>query len=270
MSIVERESGGVVYQAAEQLEQIPGLAHGFSTRLGGVSKGAYESLDLGLNRGDEPACVRENYRRFLGAVGASGAHFAMLTQVHGDTVRPVTMADVKDDLFDRLGYEGDGMVTSIPGVCLVVFCADCIPILLCDPVRRVIGAVHAGWRGTAAGVADRAVEKMVLAFGCKPADIRAAIGPGIGPDCFETHEDVPNAMMAAVSSPALPFIKVKKNGKFSVDLKGINAKRLELAGLDPANIAVCDHCTSCMGERYWSHRRLGDRRGSMAAVIELC
>jgi len=269
MAIVDRERNGVVYQAAEQLESVAGLAHGFSTRLGGVSTGVFDSLNLGLTRGDDPKCVRENYKRFLEAIGASGGWYAMLGQVHGDIVRTITTADVKQDIYGKLGYEGDAMVTAIPGVTLVVFCADCVPILMCDPVRRVIAAIHAGWRGTAAGVAGRAVERMVEGFGCRPADIRAAIGPGIGPDCFETHEDVPNAMMAAVSSPALPFIKVKKNGKFSVDLKGINAKRLELAGLRPENIAVSGDCTGCLPDKYWSHRRLGDQRGSMAAMIEL-
>ena len=193
----------------------------------------------------------------------------MCSQVHGDTVRTVTTADIKTDLYGRLGYEGDGLMTAIPGVTLVVFSADCIPVLLCDPVRRVIAAVHSGWRGTAAGIVTRAVERMREVYGCRPEDIRAAVGPGIGPCCFETHEDVPNAMMAAVATPALPYIKITDNGKFTVDLKGINARRLELAGLDPANIAVSGDCTCCMADKYWSHRRQGSERGSMAAVIEL-
>ena len=184
-------------------------------------------------------------------------------------IRAITTADVKSDLYGKLHYEADGMMTAIPGVALVVFSADCIPVLLYDPVRRVIAALHSGWRGTAAGIVTRAVERMEEVYGCRPENILAAIGPGIGPCCFETHEDVPNAMMAAVASPALPFIKIKENGKFSVDLKGINAKRLELAGLEPDHIAVCGDCTACMEDKYWSHRRQGAERGSMAAVIEL-
>lgn len=269
MSIVEREQGGVVYMASEQLEAQPGVAHGFSTRIGGVSEGVYASLNLGLTRGDDPACVRENYRRFFSAIGAGGAYVAMCNQVHGAQVRTITTADVKADLYEKLGYEGDGMITAIPGVTLVIFSADCIPVLLYDPCRRVIGAVHAGWRGTAAGIVTEAVERMKLVYGCRPEDILAAVGPGIGPDCFETHEDVPNAMMAAVASPALSYIAIKENGKFAVDLKGINARRLELAGLDPANIAVSTDCTACMENKYWSHRRQGEARGSMAAAIEL-
>ena len=269
MDIMEQTRAGVPVLYADGIEAAGGVAHGFSTRLGGVSQGAFTSLNLGLTRGDDPEHVRENYRRFLSAVGASGKAFAMCDQVHGDTVRAITTADVKGDLYGKLHYEADGMMTAIPGVALVVFSADCIPVLLYDPVRRVIAAVHSGWRGTAAGIVTRAVERMGQVYGCRPENILAAIGPGIGPCCFETHEDVPNAMMAAVASPALPFIKIKENGKFSVDLKGINAKRLELAGLDPANIAVCRDCTAGMEEKYWSHRRQGTERGSMAAVIEL-
>ena len=270
MNILEQTKNGVPVLYADGIEAAGGAVHGFSTRKGGVSQGIFASLNLGLTRGDDPEHVRENYRRFLSAVGTMDkTTFAMCNQVHGDTVRTITTADVKSDLYGKLHYEADGMMTAIPGVALVVFSADCIPVLLYDPVRRVIAALHSGWRGTAAGIVTRAVERMEEVYGCRPENILAAIGPGIGPCCFETHEDVPNAMMAAVASPALPFIKIKENGKFSVDLKGINAKRLELAGLAPDHIAVCGDCTACMEDKYWSHRRQGAERGSMAAVIEL-
>ena len=270
MNILEQTKNGVPVLYADGIEAAGGAVHGFSTRKGGVSQGIFASLNLGLTRGDDPEHVRENYRRFLSAVGTMDkTTFAMCNQVHGDTVRAITTADVKSDLYGKLHYEADGMMTAIPGVALVVFSADCIPVLLYDPVRRVIAALHSGWRGTAAGIVTRAVERMEEVYGCRPENILAAIGPGIGPCCFETHEDVPNAMMAAVASPALPFIKIKEIGKFSVDLKGINAKRLELAGLEPDHIAVCGDCTACMEDKYWSHRRQGAERGSMAAVIEL-
>ena len=110
---------------------------------------------------------------------------------------------------------------------------------------------------------------MVDVYDCRPEDILAAVGPGIGPCCFETHEDVPNAMMAAVSSAALPYVKVLENGKFSLDLKGINARLLARTGLSEEHIAVSQDCTACMGEKYWSHRRMGTNRGSMAAAIQL-
>lgn len=269
MKILERNRHDVPYLAADGIEAAGGAVHGFSTRLGGVSEGMWASLNLGVSRGDDPEHVRENYRRFLGAIGADGDKLVMTNQVHGDVVRTVTSADWKRDPYDKVNFEADGLMTATPGVVLMIFSADCIPVLFYDPVRRVVAGVHAGWRGTAAGIVTTAVERMKDVYGCRPEDILAAIGPGIGPDCFETHEDVPNAMMAAVSSPALSYIHVKENGKFAVDLKGINARRLELAGLDPAHIAISDDCTACLPEKYWSHRRMGTNRGSMAAAIQL-
>lgn len=268
MEIHDKISAGVTYLSAEAFEHAGGVVHGFSTRLGGVSTGIYESLNLGSTRGDDPEHVRENYRRFFTAVGADLSTVAMTNQVHSDVVRPVTAADIKADLLDPEPYEADGLVTDIPGVALVIFSADCLPVLLYDPVRRVIAAVHAGWRGTAAGIVERAVEKMTF-YGCRPEDILAAIGPGISRCCFETHEDVPNAMTAALGVRATPFLSPIENGKFKVDLKGINAMRLERAGLRPEHISVSADCTACLPEKYWSHRFTGGVRGSQAAVIQL-
>lgn len=269
MNILERKHNDVTYLAADGLEAVGGVAHGFSTRQGGVSQGMWASLNLGVSRGDNPDHVRENYRRFLTAIGAGEGKLAMTNQVHGGTVRTVTTADWKDDPYGKVTYEADGLMTAIPGVTLMIFSADCIPILFCDPVRKVIAACHAGWRGTAAGIAANTVERMKEVYGCRGEDILAAVGPGIGPCCFETHEDVPNAMMAAMATAALPYIQIKENGKFAVDLKGINVKRMEQAGLDPSHIAVCGECTACQPERFWSHRKMGTNRGSMAAAITL-
>ena len=269
MNIIEQTQNGVVYFQSDGITAAGGAAHGFSTRLGGVSEGMWESLNLGVGRGDDPDRVRENYRRFFAAAGVEPGKLAVTNQVHGAAVRTVTTADVKADPCGKPPYEADGLMTDLPGVALVVYSADCIPILFYDPVRRVVAAVHAGWRGTAAGIATAAVERMKDVYGCRPKDILAAVGPGIGPDCFETHEDVPNAMTAALSTAVLQHIRIKENGKFAVDLKRINAMRLEQAGLDPAHIAVSDICTACHPDKFWSHRSLGTSRGSMAAVIQL-
>lgn len=268
MNIIDRTNSGVTFLSADGFEAAGGVSHGFSTRLGGVSTGVYESMDLGTTRGDEPGHVRENYRRFFAAIGADGRAVAMSNQVHSDAVRTVTAADVKKDLYDPEGYEVDGLVTDLPGVALVVFGADCLPVLFYDPVRRVVAAVHAGWRGTASGIVERAVEKMAF-YGCAPRDILAAIGPGISKCCFETHEDVPNAMTAALGVSATPYIEPIENGKFKVDLKGVNAMRLERAGLLPEHIAVSGDCTACLPDKYWSHRVTNGVRGSQAAVIQL-
>ena len=269
MSIVEQIQNGIPCLRSEILEAAGGIAHGFSTRVGGVSTGMWDSLNLGVSRGDDPDRVRENYRRFLSAVGVEGSLLAMCNQVHGNEIRNLTTADLKRDPYDKATFEADGVMTAIPGVTLTVFTADCLPVLLYDPVRRVIAALHAGWRGTASGIVTAAVEQMTAVYGCDPANILAAIGPGIDQCCFETHEDVPNAMTASLATACLPFINLMENGKFSVDLKGINAKRLELAGLNPDHIDLCRDCTCCMENKYWSHRRQGTQRGSMASVITL-
>ena len=269
MEIIEATKRGLPVLQADGILEAGGAAHGFSTRLGGVSQGMWAALNLGVSREDDPDHVRENYRRFFAAIGADGARLATANQVHGDKVRVVTAADWKQDPYERADYEADGLMTDAPGVVLLIYAADCIPVLLYDPSRRVAAAVHAGWRGTAAGIAATAVERMREVYDCRPEDILAAVGPGIGPCCFETHEDVPNAMMTGVSAAALSHIKALESGKFSLDLKGINASLLERAGLDPKHIAVCGECTACLGERYWSHRRMGNNRGSMAAAIQL-
>ena len=269
MELIEQLHNDIPFLAADGISAAGGVAHGFSTRLGGVSTGMWASLNLGVSRGDNPDHVRENYRRFLDAVGSRGTYMAMCNQVHGAIVRNLTIADLKRDPYEKVEFEADGIMTAIPGVVLTVFSADCIPVLLYDPKRKVIAALHAGWRGTASGIVTVAVEQMTAVYGTDPADILAAIGPGIDQCCFETHEDVPNAMTAALAGGSLPFIQIKENGKFAVDLKGINAKRLELAGLDPEHIALCRQCTCCQPDKFWSHRRQGTQRGSMASVIEL-
>ena len=269
MNIIERTENGVPFLQSDGFNAAGGVAHGFSTRLGGVSEGMWSSLNLGVNRGDDPDHVRENYRRFLSAIGAKGDAITTCNQVHGAVVRNVTSADIKRDPYEKLAFDADGLMTAIPGVTLAVLTADCIPVLLYDPRRRVIAALHAGWRGTAAGIVTVAVGQMVSVYGTNPADILAAVGPGIAPCCFETHEDVPNALTASMTGAALPFIQLKQNGKFSVDLKGVNAKRLELAGVEPGHIAVCGECTACLEDKYWSHRRQGTQRGSMASMIQL-
>ena len=166
--------------------------------------------------------------------------------------------------------EADGLVTRTPGLCLTVFSADCIPVLLCDPRKKVAAAVHAGWRGTALGIAARAAEAMIRDFGCRPGDLMAAIGPGISLCCFETHGDVPANLRAGLGGDAQAFIHpISGTDQYHVDLKGANRRWLLRAGLSPDRIAVCSDCTACDSAAFWSHRLLGSRRGSLASVIQI-
>lgn len=243
--------------------------HAFSTRQGGVSTGPLSSLNLGIDRGDSFQNVRENCRRFCAAIGADDKKLVMSKQVHEDNVRVCTMADAGKGLDRPRDYEADGLVTDVPGLPLMIFSADCIPILFYDPVRRVVAACHGGWRGTVMGIAGKTAAKMIAIYGCHPENIRVAIGPGISRCCFETHADVPEAMRAAIGGDAERFIQSLPTGKFLVDLKGMNEYWAEKAGILPDKIVISDDCTACHPDIYWSHRHTGSARGSLAAVIQL-
>lgn len=260
MSVIEKTFGSLKYLAAENIS----APHAFTTRLGGVSKDYLQSLNLGAHRGDDPENVVRNYNILGAHLGFSIPRLVLTNQVHGDTVRVVTKSDAKNSVSNRDYPECDGLITNDPGVALMVFSADCTPILFYDPVTGAVGAAHAGWRGTALGIAGKVVESMASAFGCDPKNIRAAIGPNIGACCFETDTDVPDAMKAAFGNEAGACI-TPKNDKYFVDLKGLNALCLRRAGVE--NIAISTHCTACRPDLYWSHRVTRGHRGSQGAVI---
>ena len=255
---------GVTFLTADPLRD-GGVLHGFSTRLGGVSPAPWDSLNLDDRRGDDPANVRENFRRLCAALDMDVRRAVLSRQVHRDDVRTVTAADAGKGLWTPRDYDSaDALITDETDIPLVVFSADCNVILLHDPVRRAIGAAHAGWRGTALGIAAKTVRAMADAYGCDPTDIRAAVGPAIGQCCFETDGDVPAALRDALGADAEPFIDW--NGqKYHIDLKAVNALWLQRAGVP--SIDVCPDCTYCLSDLYWSHRRTGLSRGEQAAVI---
>lgn len=263
------QNKGVTFLASEAFLAAGGVAHGFSTRHGGVSSGIYATMNLGSTRGDDPALVRENYRLFCAAIGADDEKVVMTTQIHSTVIRTVSSADIETDSYTRSDHEFDGLITNEPGLALTIFSADCIPVLLYDPVQKVIAAVHAGWRGTAGDIAGKAALQMQQDYGCRGEDILAAIGPGISQCCFETHSDVPDAMTAELGELAAPYILPLENGKFRVDLKGINGALLRRAGLNGENIDISHDCTACLPDKYWSHRITQGHRGSQAAIIQL-
>ncbi len=268
MEVTLQEHRGVLFYTCPTLSEL-GFANGFSTRVGGVSPVPWDSLNLGAGRGDDPERVSENIRRFCTAVGADSAQLVKNKQVHGDTIRPVTKQDILTFPGEAGTVPADGLCTQETELALMVFSADCIPILLCDPKQRVCCAVHAGWRGTALGIAGKAAQQLQTLFGCHPQDLLAVIGPGISTCCFEVHQDVPDGILEHFGSDALPFIHpISNTEKYHVDLKGINQLSLRQAGLTETQIAVCPACTACDEEHFWSHRRQGTQRGSQAAVIQ--
>lgn len=261
LNFTENNRDGVVFQSADNIP----FPHGFTTRLGGVSTGHLASLNLGEHRDDAEDAVRENYKRICRALDFPLEKLVFSKQVHRADVRRVTELD-SHTLFSPVPYEADGLITDIPGLPLIVFTADCIPVLLCDPVRGAIGAVHAGWRGTVLDIVGAAVRKMAEEFGCKPENIQAAIGPGISQCCFETGPEVPEAVLAELGTDGNTFIK-QSGEKFKVDLKGVNRYLLHRAGVPTAQIAVSPECTMCNPDKYWSHRFTKGVRGSQASLI---
>ena len=251
--------GDLEYLVADHIS----APHCFTTRYGGVSEGYLTSMNLGMHRGDKPENVEENYRILGKNIGFSLNDLVLTRQTHSDIVRRVGKADANG--LDNHDYpECDALITKEPGVALAVFSADCTPILLEDPITGAVGALHAGWRGTAAALAEKTVQAMVREFGCKPENIRAAIGPNIGPCCFETDIDVPNAIVEALGESAWEHITQKKE-KYYVNLKTINAAFLRRAGV--TQIRCAQECTACENERFWSHRVAGNQRGSQGAII---
>lgn len=238
--------------------------HCFTTRLGGVSAGHLSSLNIGTSRGDDPANVLENYRILGNALGFDPKNAVLSRQTHSDIVHTVREADRGAGLFAPPLDSCDALISRVPGTALVVFTADCTPILFHDPVTGAVGAAHAGWRGTVSAIAARTVEAMGREFGSRPEDIRAAIGPNIGLCHFETDADVPEALLTAFGGEIRPYIR-EEGAKFLVDLKQINAWILRQAGV--RRIEISGDCTMCRPDRFWSHRVTRGLRGSQGAII---
>lgn len=235
------------------------LVHCFTTRNGGVSNLSHtRSLNLGFGRGDPDAVVNKNLSILREKLGI-GALDKLVSahQIHSDRI---VYADGSAECFDG----ADGFVTDRPGVFLLVKVADCQPILLFDPVHRVVGACHAGWRGTAAGIAAKTVEAMV-SLGADPSKVIAACGPCIGKCCFEVGEDFVGALTRI--SPELLNCVFRSGSGIFADLRSMNRHVLLLAGLEERNVFVSGECTCCDADKFFSHRRTHGLRGTMAGVI---
>ena len=265
MSIQAIKSGNLEYLTAEGIS----VPHCFTTRYGGVSTGIFDSMNIAIKEGETEEHVRKNLEILGVALGFGTGDLVLTRQTHSDIVRAVDRSDCSGP-FHRDYPECDALVTNTPGIALMVFTADCTPLLFHDPVTGAVGAAHAGWRGTASGIAAKTVEAMGREFGSKPEDIRAAIGPNIGQCHFETDADVPEAMVAAFGREAETYIR-PSGSKFYLDLKGINALVLRRAGVK--HIEISSECTMCDPHRFWSHRFTRGQRGSQGAVIvcrEVC
>lgn len=257
--IITEKIGNLEYLTAEGIS----VPHGFTTRYGGVSTGIFDSLNIAIKEGESEENVRRNLQILSGALGFDLKHLVTTRQTHSDIVRVVTKAD-HTGIFHRDYPECDGLVTNDPGTALMIYTADCTPLIFHDPVTGAVGAAHAGWKGTVKAIGAKTVQAMVDAFGCDPADIRAAIGPNIGCCHFETDADVPEALRTAFGAEVDAFIR-PQGDKFYVNLKEINALILRRAGVQ--HIEISGSCTVCENARFWSHRYTKGQRGSQGAVI---
>ena len=265
------QKNGVTWLTYPAFEKIPGIVHGFSTRLGGVSQGIYESMNLSFTRGDNEDVVRENYRRLSDAMGFSMGDIVTSDQTHTTNVHVVTETDRGNGITKPRPYtDVDGMITNVPGLVLATFYADCVPVFFYDPVKEVVAMNHSGWRGTVKNISRHMVEALNKEYGCEASDLICAVGPSICQNCYEVSEDVAEAFKDAY----LPeqYMKMTKNignGKYLLDLHRANYYNLTGAGILPEHINVTDICTCCNPDFLFSHRASHGKRGNLGAVIML-
>ena len=266
------EEGYVLpYLSFSSYEALPYIRHMFTTREGGVSKDIYESLNLSFTRGDDETAVLENYRRVAQALGTTIDHIVTSDQTHTTNVRPVGKEDLGKGITCPRDYKDvDGMITDQPGVLLATFYADCVPLYFVDPVKKVIGLSHSGWRGTVGKIGKVTVEKMEEEFGCDPADILGAVGPSICQDCYEVSEDVIKKFRENYDENLWPEIFYQKeNGKYQLNLWKANESVFLESGILPEHIAVTNVCTHCNPDILFSHRTTGNERGTLSAFLAL-
>ena len=282
---IERKVGGVRVLQSAALARLPWLVHGFSTRPGGVSDldGA-KVLNLSFTEWDSRENVGENRKRFIAALAGSTAardlRLVALKQIHSAVVHPFDTAPGEP-------CKGDASITNRPGLLLGVQTADCVPILLVDPKKRAVAAVHAGWRGTLARIAGKTVGQMQMRFGSKPADVLAAIGPSIGGCCYEVGTEVATQFTSQFADAADYFDELRTGDEPNplqwlnmmppghqpppknvlLDLRKANRSQLLAAGLREKNISVSDLCTACRRDLFFSYRKEGPSTGRMLSAI---
>ena len=263
-----RQRDGVTYLSYPRLERESAIVHGFSTRLGGVSEGCLGSMNLSFSRGDDPLNVMENYRRIGEVLGTDPEHMVASRQTHTTNIHAVTEKDCGNGIGRASSYEDiDGLVTDVPGIALVTYYADCVPLYFVDPVHRAIGLAHSGWRGTVAGMAACMVLYMQEHFHSRPEELVTAIGPSICADCYEIGEDVAEQFRGHFPEKVLQ--KGKTPGKYQLDLWQANRSILLNAGVLPEHIAVTDVCPCHNPEYLFSHRASHGQRGNLAAFLML-
>lgn len=261
----------VPFLSFPDIESLGFIKHGFSIREGGVSEGYLSSMNLSFSRGDKEENVIENFKRITKAIGISFENMVFSDQTHKTEIRVVTEKDKGKGILKPLDYHDiDGLITNIPGIPLVTFYADCVPLFFVDPVKRAIGLSHSGWKGTVMNIGKKTVEAMNHEFGTNPEDLICGIGPSICGNCYEVSVDVAEKFYDDFNDCSV-FLKKKKDkpSKYLLDLWKANEEILIEAGVKEDHISTTDICTCCNQELMFSHRATDGKRGNMAAFLSL-
>jgi YfiH family protein len=261
-----KKAGKVHYLESSNFAATGVVVHGFTTRHEGVSRHPYNSLNLGANIFDSPHNVQGNRSILARAFGARTEHLVTVTQVHGNDL--LVIDSPNPDYTHFLKLECDGLITNQPGLMIGVCVADCIPILLLDPVNKVVATLHAGWKGTAGEIGRKGVEALINMFDSNPEDILAALGPGIGSCCYEVDGIVREAFKKNGADWDL-FAKEKAPGKWKLDLAAANCSQLLAAGVPKANIETTPLCVSCEHDLFFSYRREEGETGRQMGFVML-
>lgn len=247
-----------------------GVTHAFSTRLGGVSEGEYAAMNLGYNRGDPNENVAQNFKIFCEAAGFEAESLVTGAQDHHVNIKRVGLEERGIGIWREKVWESvDGLCTDVRGVTLVIYTADCVPLYFVDEEHHAIGLAHAGWRGTAAGMAKVMVERMADEFGTDPANLVTAVGPSICKACFEVDEPVAQEFLALPGAEKFVTQPTETDRKYHVDLWECNRQFLLEAGVREENITIGGVCTMCESDLLFSHRRTRGHRGSNCAMLAL-
>lgn len=271
MVMMQKRVGKLEYLVFPILDKESGIRHLFSTRLGGVSEGIYSTMNLSYTRGDTKEAVDENFRRIARVLGALPEQFVLSDQTHTTNVRVVTGRDMGKGVTRPKDYtDVDGLITQEPGIVLGTFYADCVPLYFYDPVKKVIGLAHSGWRGTAARMGQVIIERMAEEFECKGEHILAAIGPSICQDCYEVGADVAEVFLREFAGHEAEVLKSgSERGKYQLDLWKANELVLKQAGILREHLEVTDVCTCCNPSYLFSHRASHGKRGNLGAFLML-
>ncbi|MGM9550754.1 MAG: peptidoglycan editing factor PgeF [Clostridia bacterium] len=257
MEIVKKDN--VQFLVSEKIKAL----HGFTLRSGGVSCGDFDSLNVGLRRGDNPFNAMKNIEICCDKMGLNKGNLTLTYQTHTNNVRFVTENDIGKGFIREWGEGVDGIVTNLKNVPIMCYSADCVPTLLYDGVNHIIGAIHGGWRGTKENIIKNAIQLMCR-YGSLEENITAFIGPAIGICCYEVSEDV-----AQEFSDYKEAVKEKENGKYLLDLKKITQIQLEQAGVMKENIENSHICTCCKNDLFFSHRKQKGKSGLLGGFIQM-